>query len=81
MSRENPIWIHGELVKLHIDIDETNSPSYTNPDVRQMLRYLSLMWRGDQTSVGKYMAHRRNPPSQMWRTFLESHPNSGEPYQ
>jgi transposase InsO family protein len=51
MSRENPIWgaprIHGELLKLGIDIGET--------------------------SVSKYMAHRRNPPSQTWRTFLENH--------
>ena len=51
MSRENPIWsarrIHGELLKLGIDIGET--------------------------SVSKYMVHRRNPPSQTWRTFLENH--------
>jgi hypothetical protein len=48
---ENPIWgaprIHGELLKLGIDIGET--------------------------SVGKYMIRRRNPPSQTWRTFLENH--------
>jgi transposase InsO family protein len=25
------------------------------------------------TSVSKYMVHRRNPPSQTWRTFLENH--------
>jgi putative transposase len=51
MSRENPLWgaprIHGELLKLGIDIGET--------------------------SVGKYMARRRKPPSQTWRTFLENH--------
>ena len=51
MSRDNPIWgaprIHGELLKLGIDIGET--------------------------SVGKYMVHCRNPPSQTWRTFLENH--------
>ena len=49
MSRDNPLWgaprIHGELLKLGIDIGET--------------------------SVGKYMVRRRNPPSQTWRTFLE----------
>ena len=39
--------IHGELLKLGIDIGET--------------------------SVCKYMARRRNPPSQTWRTFLENH--------
>ena len=42
MSRENPLWgaprIHGELLKLGIDIGET--------------------------SVGRYMARRRKPPSQ-----------------
>ena len=42
MSRENPLWgaprIHGELLKLGIDIGET--------------------------SVGKYMARGRKPPSQ-----------------
>jgi hypothetical protein len=51
MSRENPLWgaprIHGEWLKLGIDIGET--------------------------SVGKYMARRRKPPSQTWRTFLENH--------
>jgi putative transposase len=51
MSRDNPLWgaprIHGELLKLGIDIGET--------------------------SVGKYMARRRKPPSQNWRTFLENH--------
>jgi len=51
MSRENPLWgaprIHGELLKLGIDIGET--------------------------SVGKYMARHRKPPSQTWRTFLENH--------
>jgi putative transposase len=51
MSRENPLWgaprIHGELLKLGIDIGET--------------------------SVGKYIARRRKPPSQTWKTFLENH--------
>jgi putative transposase len=54
MSRENPLWgaprIHGELLKLGIDIGET--------------------------SVGKYIVRRRNPPSQDWRTFLENHVKS-----
>jgi putative transposase len=39
--------IHGELLKLGIDIGET--------------------------SVSKYMVHRRKPPSQTWRTFLANH--------
>jgi hypothetical protein len=39
--------IHGELLKLGIDIG--------------------------QTSVAKYMAKRRDPPSQGWRTFLCNH--------
>ena len=51
MSRENPLWgaprIHGELLKLGIDIGET--------------------------SVGKYIARRRKPPSQTWRIFLQNH--------
>jgi hypothetical protein len=51
MSRDNLLWgaprIHGELLKLGIDIGET--------------------------SVGKYMARGRKPPSQTWRTFLENH--------
>jgi putative transposase len=29
-----------------------------------------------ETSVGKYMVHRRKPPSQTWRTFLEKHVKS-----
>lgn len=29
-----------------------------------------------ETSVGKYMVRRRGPPSQTWRTFLESHVKS-----
>jgi transposase InsO family protein len=51
MSRANPLWgaprIHGELLRLGIDIGET--------------------------SVGKYMARPRKPPSQTWRTFLDNH--------
>jgi transposase InsO family protein len=51
MSIANPLWgaprIHGELLKLGIDIG--------------------------QTSVAKYMARRRAPPSQGWRTFLRNH--------
>jgi transposase InsO family protein len=51
MSIANPLWgaprIHGELLKLGIDIG--------------------------QTSVAKYMAKRRRPPSQGWKTFLNNH--------
>jgi hypothetical protein len=51
MSIDNPLWgaprIHGELLKLGIDIG--------------------------QTSVAKYMARRRGPPSQGWKTFLRNH--------
>ena len=51
MSLANPLWgaprIHGELLKLGIDIG--------------------------QTSVAKYMARRRRPPSQGWRTLLLNH--------
>src|ERR1700761_3087152 len=51
MSSANPLWgaprIHGELLKLGVDIG--------------------------QTSVAKYMAKRRDPPSQGWRTFLRNH--------
>ena len=51
MSAANPLWgaprIHGELLKLGIDVG--------------------------QTTVAKYMAKRRRPPSQGWRTFLHNH--------
>jgi transposase InsO family protein len=51
MSLANPLWgaprIHGELLKLGIDVG--------------------------QTSVAKYMAWQRRPPSQAWRTFLRNH--------
>src|SRR3979409_1065871 len=51
MSIANPLWgaprIHGELLKLGIDIG--------------------------QTSVAKYMAKPRRPPSQGWKTFLNNH--------
>jgi transposase InsO family protein len=51
MSVANPLWgaprIHGELLKLGVDVG--------------------------QTSVAKYMARRRAPPSQGWKTFLRSH--------
>src|SRR5262249_10183361 len=51
MSLANPFWgaprIHGELLKLGIDVG--------------------------QTSVAKYMARHRRPPSQGWRTFLRTH--------
>jgi hypothetical protein len=53
MSLANPFWgaprIHGELLKLGIDVG--------------------------QTSVAKYMARHRRPPSQGWRTFLLNHAN------
>ena len=51
VSIANPLWgaprIHGELLKLGIDVG--------------------------QTSVAKYMARRRGPPSQGWMTFLRNH--------
>ncbi len=51
MSIANPLWgaprIHGELLKIGIDVG--------------------------QTSVAKYMARRRVPPSQGWKTFLHNH--------
>jgi hypothetical protein len=53
MSVANPLWgaprIHGELLKLGIDVG--------------------------QTTVAKYMARRRQPPSQGWKTFLRNHAN------
>ena len=51
ISIANPLWgaprIHGELLKLCIDVG--------------------------QTTVAKYMARRRLPPSQAWKTFLRNH--------
>src|SRR5262245_34319046 len=51
MSIANPLWgaprIHGELLKLGINVG--------------------------QTTVAKYMARRRRPPSQGWKTFLRNH--------
>src|SRR3954454_6257789 len=51
MSLANLLWgaprIHGELLKLGIEVG--------------------------QTSVAKYMARRRRPPSQGWRTFFLNH--------
>ncbi|HMH59899.1 MAG TPA: helix-turn-helix domain-containing protein [Bradyrhizobium sp.] len=51
MSIANPLWgaprIHGELLKLGIDVG--------------------------QTTVAKYMAKTRRPPSQGWKTFLCNH--------
>jgi hypothetical protein len=51
MSLANPLWgaprIHGELLKLGIDVG--------------------------QTTVAKYMARGRQPPSQGWKTFLHNH--------
>ena len=50
-SLANPLWgaprLHGELLKLGINMG--------------------------QTSVAKYMARRRRPPSQGWNTFLRNH--------
>ena len=51
MSIANPLWgaprIHGELLKLGIEVG--------------------------QTTVAKYMAKRRRPPPQGWKTFLYNH--------
>src|SRR5712675_317621 len=51
ISLANPLWgaprIHGELLKLGIDVG--------------------------QTTVAKYMARRRMPPAQGWKTFLRNH--------
>lgn len=51
MSIANPLWgaprIHGELLKLGIEVG--------------------------QTTVAKYMAKRRRPSSQGWKTFLYNH--------
>src|SRR6202023_1179468 len=50
-SLANPLWgaprIHGELLKLGIDVG--------------------------QTTVAKYMARGKRPPSQGWKTFLQNH--------
>jgi putative transposase len=54
LSLANPLWgaprIHGELLKLGIDLA--------------------------QSTISKYMARLRRPPSQTWKTFLRNH--SGE---
>jgi hypothetical protein len=51
ISRANPLWgaprVHGELLKLGIDVS--------------------------QSTVAKYMARTRRPPSQSWQTFLFNH--------
>jgi transposase InsO family protein len=51
ISLANPLWgaprVHGELLKLGIEIG--------------------------QTTVAKYMARGRRPPSQSWKTFLHNH--------
>src|SRR6266403_2637291 len=51
ISLANPLWgaprIHGELLKLGIDVG--------------------------QTTVAKYMARGKRPPSQGWKTFLRNH--------
>ena len=51
VSLANPLWgaprIHGELLKLGIEVA--------------------------QTTVAKYMARGRRPPSQSWKTFLRNH--------
>ncbi len=51
ISLANPLWgaprIHGELLKLGIEVA--------------------------QTTVAKYMARGRHPPSQSWKTFLRNH--------
>src|ERR1700722_20340031 len=51
MSLANPLWgaprLHGELLKLGIDVG--------------------------QTTVAKYIARGRRPPSQGWKTFLHNH--------
>ena len=51
MSVANPLWgaprIHGELLKLGVDVG--------------------------QTTVAKYMARRRRPPSQGWKAFICNH--------
>jgi hypothetical protein len=51
ISLANPLWgaprIHGELLKLGINVG--------------------------QTTVAKYMARNRRPPSQGWKTFLRNH--------
>src|SRR5258708_769375 len=51
MNIANPLWgaprIHGELLKLGMDVG--------------------------QTTVAKYMARGRRPPSQGWKTFLHNH--------
>ena len=50
ISIANPLWgaprIHGELLKLGIDVG--------------------------QTTIAKYMARRRRPPSRGWKTFLRN---------
>lgn len=54
----------------------------TPADIRQLIREMSLanpLWGAPrihdvgQTTVAKYMARRRRPPSQGWKTFLHSH--------
>src|ERR1700726_1439572 len=47
------------------------------PEIRKLIREMSIAnplgIDIGQTSVAKYMAKRRHPPSQGWRTFLRNH--------
>jgi hypothetical protein len=48
-----------------------DNPLWGAPSIHGEL--LKLGFEVGQTTVAKYMAKRRRPPSQSWRTFLRNH--------
>jgi len=62
--------VSSEVRRLIRDMSLAN-PLWGAPRIHGEL--LKLGFDVGQTSVGKYMARRRRPPSQGWRTFLLNH--------
>jgi hypothetical protein len=61
------------LLEIRRLIREMSTPTRCGERRESMGELLKLGIEIGQTSVAKYMARRRGPPSQGWKTFLRNH--------
>src|SRR6202022_4094879 len=69
-SRGGPTWTPADIIQLIRDMSIANTLMGAPRTPAELLK---LGIDVGQTTVAKYMARRRRPPSQGWKTFLRNH--------